>query len=559
MRGSNSAESGVVRGALNDAAASLREIFSQRSLRRVQYALIGSELGDQAFNVAVTVWAYGAGGVKAIGIWNAVRLILMALSTPLAASLADRFPRKPVMISADLARAALVGGAAVCVASGTPSAPVYVLATATVLLGSVFRPAQAAWLPELAERPEQLTAANGVSSTVESLAFFIGPGLGALLIAATNVQTVFLVDAASFLWSAGIVASIVAGHGATAGDESDDEDDDEGVLAELLAGFREIGRDRGLRLVTSLVGGQAVVAGICEVVIVVFAVNILHTGARGVGYINAIFGVGAVVGGAFAIARALRKKLAVDLTVGVLLWSLPLLLIVAWPSGASVFTAAVLIGIANPLVEVNFCTAIQRMAPERIIGRVFGAIEGSMIAGMAIGACIAPFLVDAVGLRPTLAIVALAVGVPTVAVLPAARALDTRLEPPENLPLLQSLPIFAPLGPARLDVLARHLVPIEVTAGSVVITAGEVGDMFYLIKSGRVSVTHEGQFVREEGPGEYFGEIALLRGVPRTATVTAVADTALLGLSRAHFLNAVQRTAESSRAVEAVVSYRMRF
>jgi MFS family permease len=558
MQGSNSAESGVVRSALNEAATSLREIFSQRSLRRVQYALIGSELGDQAFNVAVTVWAYGAGGVKAIGIWNAVRLILMALSTPLAASLADRFPRKPVMISADLARAALVTGAAACVASGTPSAPVYVLATMTVMLGSVFRPAQAAWLPELAERPEQLTAANGVSSTVESLAFFIGPGLGALLIAATNVQTVFLVDAASFVWSAGIVASIVAGHTTTPDDESED-DDEEGVLAELLAGFREIGRDRGLRLVTSLVGGQAVVAGICEVVIVVFAVNILHTGARGVGYINAIFGVGAVVGGAFAIARALRKKLAVDLTVGVLLWSLPLLLIAAWPSGASVFTAAVLIGIANPLVEVNFCTAIQRMAPERIIGRVFGAIEGSMIAGMAIGACIAPFLVDALGLRPTLAIVALAVGVPTVAVLPAARALDTRLEPPEDLALLQSLPIFAPLGPARLDVLARHLVPIEVAAGSVVITAGEVGDMFYLIKSGRVSVTHEGQFVREEGPGEYFGEIALLRGVPRTATVTAIEDTALLGLSRAHFLNAVQRTAESSGAVEAVVSYRMRF
>jgi CRP-like cAMP-binding protein len=100
---------------------------------------------------------------------------------------------------------------------------------------------------------------------------------------------------------------------------------------------------------------------------------------------------------------------------------------------------------------------------------------------------------------------------------------------------------------------------MEVAAGTAVITAGEVGDMFYLIKSGRVTVTHDGTFVREEGPGEYFGEIALLRGVPRTATVTAVEDTVLLGLSRAHFLNAVQGTAESSTAAEGVVSYRLRF
>lgn len=550
---------GVVRNALGETATSVREVFGHRALRRIQYALIGSEIGTLAFDVAVTVWAYGVGGVKAVGLWNAIRLILMALSAPFAASFADRLPRKLVMISADLARAALVSAAAACIAVHTSPAPVFILATLVGMLGSVFRPAQAAWLPELAERPEQLTAANGVSSTVESLAYFVGPGLGALLIAAANVQTVFLVDAASFVWSALLVAGIVARHATSGEDEAadDESDDDDGLIAELAAGFRQIGRDRGLRLVVSLVTAQAVVAGICEVVTVVFAVDILHTGARGVGYINAIFGVGAVLGGAYAIARALHSKLALDLAAGVLLWSLPLLLIVASPSQVSVYAAAILIGIATPLVEVNSWTAIQRLAPERIVGRVFGAVEGAMIAGMALGASVAPFLVDAIHLRPTLTIVALVVGVPTLMTLPAARALDRRLQAPEDLALLQSLPIFAPLGLARLDAIARHLIRIEVAAGSVVITEGEVGDMFYLIKSGRVSVTHQAQFVHAEGPGEYFGEIALLRGVPRTATVTATEDTVLLGLSRTHFLNAVRGTAESANAVEAVVSHRM--
>ncbi len=214
---------GGVRSALDETAASLREVFGQRSLRRIQYALIGSEVGTLAFDVAVTVWAYGVGGFTAVGLWNGIRLVLEAVSAPLGASLADRFPRKAMMISADLARAAVVAAAAACIAADTPAAPVYILATLVGMLGSVFRPAQAAWLPQLADRPEQLTAANGVSSTVESLAYFVGPGLGALLIAATNVQTVFLVEAGSFVWSAVMVASIVAGHASSADEDDEDE------------------------------------------------------------------------------------------------------------------------------------------------------------------------------------------------------------------------------------------------------------------------------------------------------------------------------------------------
>ena len=201
---------GVIRSALGETAASLRAVFGHRALRRIQLALAGSLIGDWAYATAVIVWAYGVGGAKAVGLFAASRYVLMAVGAPFAATLADRWPRKRVMIGADLARFALVVAAAGCIAAATPAIVVFALAAVTFMLGSVFRPAQAAWLPSLVERPEQLTASNAVASTLESVAFFLGPALGAALVATTDVQTVFLVNAATFLWSAGLVLSIAA-------------------------------------------------------------------------------------------------------------------------------------------------------------------------------------------------------------------------------------------------------------------------------------------------------------------------------------------------------------
>jgi len=127
------------------------------------------------------------------------------------------------------------------------------------------------------------------------------------------------------------------------------------------------------------------------------------------------------------------------------------------------------------------------------------------------------------------------------------------------LPLLRALPIFAPMTPTQLDGLARQLVRTEVAAGTVIVAKGKKAEEFFVIESGRVRVTRGRKVIRDEGPGEYFGEIALLRDMPRTATVTAAEDTVLLGLSRRHFLEAVSGNTESAKAVADVVDSRMRF
>lgn len=168
------------------------------------------------------------------------------------------------------------------------------------------------------------------------------------------------------------------------------------------------------------------------------AVQLLPAGPRGVGYVDAVLGIGAVVGGFVAISRSSRHSLATDLLKGVLLWSLPLLLVVVWPSLVSVFVAVALLGSGNPIADVNFYTAVQRLTPDRVLGCVFGALEGALIATMALGAAVMPFLIEGPGLRTAPAVVSLVVGLPTLALLPAARGVDRRLTAPPELELLSS-------------------------------------------------------------------------------------------------------------------------
>lgn len=552
---------GMVVSSVRETGASIASVFRNPALRRVQIALTGSMIGDWAYATAVTVWAYGVGGVTAVGVWTGIRLGLMAITAPLGATLADRMARKKVMILADLVRAALVAAAVVCLVIETPAAPIFVLATLTSLMGTPFRCAQRALMPSLATTPEELTASNGTSSTIESLSFFVGPAIGALLIAATNVETVFAFNVLTFLWSTAAVLGIRVPNRPEDAQPDDpdeaDEPDHESFLSEVTGGFRSIAGNRDLMVVAWLICAQTIVAGASAVFFVVMAIDILGTGAHGVGYLDSVLGVGAIVGGLFAIARATRNRLAQDLTVGVVLWALPLLLVTVWPSPASVFGAVVLLGLANPLVDVNFDTIVQRVTPDEVLGRVFGSLEACLIASMALGAFLMPIFINLWGLRTSVAIVGIGVAALALPLLPRMRRLDARLTTPPGLDLLRAISIFRPLSTATVEGLARELVRVPMAAGEIVVREGEESDRFFIIESGLVEVTQGGTVLRREGPGEFFGEIGLLRDIPRTATVTAVEDTVLQGLSRDDFLAAVNGERESYLAADDIVTRRL--
>lgn len=549
-----------VRTSVRELGASIASVFRNPGLRRVELALAGSMIGDWAFATAVTVWAYSVGGITAVGVWTAVRLTLMAFTAPLASTLVDRFPRKHVMVVADLLRLLLVTTAGMCLVLDTPAAPIFVLATLGGLLGTPFRCAQRALMPALASTPEELTASNGTGSTIESLSFFVGPMLGALLISATSVEVVFFLNALTFAWSMALVLGIRVPHREPDRPTSADPDDEpakESFAAEVSGGFRAIAADRDLAVVIWLVSAQTIVAGASAVLLLVMAVDVLGTGPEGVGYLDSILGVGAILGGFLAISRASKHRLAQDLTWGVVLWAAPLLLVAVWESPVTVIAAVILLGFANPLVDVNLDTIVQRLAPDAVMGRVFGALETCVIATMALGAALIPVLMNAYGLRTSLTIIGVGVTALSLPFLPRMRRLDSRLTAPAGLDLLTAIPMFAPLARSTVEGLARSLERVAVPASGVVVTEGEESDRFFVIESGLVDVTHDGAVLRQEGPGDFFGEIGLLRDVPRTATVVAAEDTVLLVLARDDFLAAVTGQSDAFRAADDVVSYRL--
>ncbi len=534
---------------LAESAAAMRRVFRNPGLRRLNLAFAGSIIGDWAFGIVISLYAYDKGGATALGVVGVVRYLTMAVIGPLLALLSDRYRRKSVMISADLLRAGLVTGTALVVMQDGPALAVYTLSIMATVLGSAFRPAQAALLPSLAQDPGELTAANVASSTIESVGFFAGPALAGLLLAIANRQTVIFLDALSFLWSAALIAGLRSeAHVAEA------REDREGFVAETMAGFRTIAADRDLRLVVGLFFAQTVIAGASLVFEVAIALRMLDLGQSGVGYLGAMTGIGGIVGGFAALVLAARKRISVDFGLGVLLWAAPLVVVAAWPTLAAAIGAMVLIGIGNSLVDVNAFTILQRIVPDEVMGRVFGAVESVLVAGMALGALLMPLLIATIGLRGGLTIIGAAVSGLVIAGIAGLNRIDTATLAPAQLPLVKANDIFAPLSESVQERLARALVEVDIPAGEYACREGDSGDRYYLIAAGEAEVTTGGITVNHLGPGDAFGEIALLRDVPRQATVVASTDLTLYALERDVFLAAVTRHGEARERAESTIA-----
>ena len=150
-------------------ARSLEAVFRNRDLRRLQLAWAGSIAGNWSYLIALTVYAYDAGGAAAVGLVAVIRMLPAAIAAPFMSTLADRFPRKHVMVASDLVRAPLMVAGALTILLDGPAALVYLIVALSTVVGVAFRPAQAALLPSLARNPAELTAANVASSTIESV------------------------------------------------------------------------------------------------------------------------------------------------------------------------------------------------------------------------------------------------------------------------------------------------------------------------------------------------------------------------------------------------------
>jgi MFS family permease len=342
-------------------------------------------------------------------------------------------------------------------------------------------------------------------------------------------------------------------------DEPEVEGDGVGeIRAELLEGVRAIANTRRVALLVGLFAAQTFVDGLLSVLIAVVALDYLSGTAATVGWLNAVSGLGGLAGAVVAGVLVGRGRLASDFGLGVLLFGLPLALLATWKSEGLALVLLVGVGIGNTLADVSGMTLLQRVTPPAVVGRVFGVLESVLLVTVALGAAAAPVLVSVLGVRAALVVAGLllpALVVPSFRVL--RRIDDAAGVAGPDVAVLKGVPFFASLPEPALERLAAGSERVHVAAAQNVVKQGDAGDLFYVVADGELDVSVDGHDVATLRGGDYFGEIALLREVPRTATVRARRDSTLLALDRGDFLTAVNGYAPSLSSAEAVVGLRL--
>ena len=532
--------------AFSDTAA----IWRNRQLRRAELAWGAAITAEWMHFVALGVFAYDAGGTLAVGVAGLVRLLPAAFLAPFAAALGDRFRRERFLLGTSLLGAAALAGSAAAFAFGGNVILVLALAAPVGVASTLVRPALQALLPSLARTPAELIASNGATATVEGIGTLLGPLAAGLLVALVDPGLVFGVGAVAFIAAAGLFASVrVEGRLLMSPGPT-------GARRELLAGFAAVLGEPKPRLVVALIAAQGFVRGCLNVLIVVTVFRVLEAGDGAVGYLTAALGVGGLLG-AVASPLLVRRRLAAPFGLALVFWGLPIALVAPTPYLAVALVLLAVVGAANAIEDVAAFTLLQRIVPDQVLTRVLGAVWGIAMGAVALGSIAAPALVDAVGPRP--ALVAVGAILPLLALLTwrALVEIDRTVEKTgPGLELLEQTSLFAPLSIAAKERLAAALVLVVVAEEDVVIRAGEIGDRFYLVSDGALEIVGEG--VRATAAtGDFFGEIALLRDVPRTATVRALVESELYVLSRDDFLAAVLSHTGVRAATEQVAEQRL--
>jgi len=555
--GTTSAVSEIKRDLVVSARA-LVASFRNPDLARAQLALVAFSICEWASFIALMVFAFGEGGAAAIGVISLVQLIPAAVIAPLGSVLGDRFPREKVFLFAEASMSAACVLAAVAALLDAPAIVIYAAACSVGWILTLVRPTHGALLPWIARDPTELTTAYTAAGLIESTCVLLGPLLATAFFAlgsALGVPGPGLVYAAlAVLLGAG--ALLLTGVRSQA-PPPDPQSSSSAALSEIFAGFRYVGSDPRPRILVGTLGLWTFVLGFIDTLIVVLALDVLGIGQTGVGALNAALGIGGVIGAAAAVVAGSRERLFPAFRTSSFLYGIPVAAIGTLPP-----LAPVLLGIAGSgavLYDVSGRTMLQRLIPDQKLTRSLGVLESVYMGSEGLGAFAAAALVTVIGPEWTFAIAGVIVPAVCFVLRRRLRAVDVGARvPSDDLALLGRTSLFGPLPAAALERLARNSVPVVAAPGTTIMREGDVGDRVYVIASGEAEVSAGGSHVATLGAGAYVGEIALLRDVPRTATVTATTDIRLLSLERDVFLRTMTGHEPSHTAAHSAAEDRLR-
>jgi MFS family permease len=538
-----------LRSRLKAAASAFASNAVNGNLRRAQLSFFGAWTAEWAFTVALGIVAYRDGGAAAVGLVGLLRMVPAAVVAPLATPLADRGRRERVLVLVSSTRGVATGMAGIVVAFDGPALIVYVLAALSTVAGTLYIPAHSALLPSLCRTGQELTSANAVRGMLDSVATLVGPLLAAVLVEFTDVAVVFAVAAAASLVAAALVLRLRYDAPPRPAAPRPVH-----LMADVAEGIRTIVRNGDLAVLNALAIAQTFTRGALTVFTVVVALDLLRIGEPGVGTLTAAVGAGAVIGSLAASLLVGSSRLARWFGVGIALWGLPIALIPLFPREATALILLACVGVGNALVDVGLFTLMARLAPDAVLARLFGLQESLVSLSVGLGAVFASLLIDLTSVPVAMVAVGALCPILVVATWRRLGRPDRNIgELDKEITLLHGIPMLQPLPLPAIEQLARGMESVHVPAGQAVFRQGDPADRFYVIETGTADVIGDGHLVTTLGPGEGFGEIALLRTVRRTATLRAATDLELQALTCDRFLPVVTGYPPSSREAGNVV------
>ena len=537
---------------LGIAAQSLLGVLHNRDIRSLELGWTLGVAADWALLVVALLVAYDAGGAVLVGLVSLTRMI-PATAVNLVVD-TSRFARpERALVGVNLARAA---GAALVAAASVADATVLVFAAVALAsaAGALVRPTTLTLLPEVATSPAELVSANTAGALGESLGTFGGPLVAGLVVARLGVAPAALVSAGLCLLAAGVAVAIRVPDASRPPRPTRTPR----LAIPFVAGLRELAARPPAGMVMVSFVGQTVTRGALTTFLAVLAIEVLGMGDAGVGVLGAAIGLGGIVGALGALGIGAERRLAVVFAIALVGWGAPIAVIGFVPVTIVALVALAVVGVANALIDVSGLTLLQRGTSNAGRSAVFAVLEVAASAGVSIGGVLASVLIEGIGIERALVLTGLLLPVVAVVGWPLVRRLDREgVVPERQSSLLRRIPLFAMLPLTALERVAAGMREVRFAPGERLMTQGDAGDTFVVIERGDVEVAMDGRPHHREGPGTGIGEIALLRSIPRTATVTALDDVDAWSIDCETFLEAVTGHEGSAAAARAVVESRL--
>ena len=553
-------------------ASVLRAALRNPVLRRVGVAYALFAAAEFGVWIALLVFAYGHGGATAGMVMVLVQLVPSALCSAFLGALADRHRVARVLRLGYGLQALTMAAVAVAIGVGAPVVVVFVLAPLTALSLSATRPPQAALLPAVVRTADELTAANVMTGWTDGAASLAGPAVAGVLLAwrgpGAAVAAMAAMSAGALVLVLGVAGPAPAGTAEDAGGEAAGgaatgaeagRNGPDTLLGGARTNLRQASRTPELRVLFALHTFYFVLIGSLDLLCVVLAVEFLHMGPGGPGFLNAAFGAGALVAGFVTAFLIGRRHLATTLTASLAVAVAALAAVELVPRVAPAILLLATVGLAGAVFDVTGRTLLQRSAPPGAIAGTFAVYEALMDLGLALGAVLVRVALSVGGIPAALCAPAVVAAVLVAAVWRRVRTIDSvAVVPQVEIQLLRAIPLFAPLPAPSIEAIARQLDPLPVALGTVVVAEGDPGDCYYAVADGVLEVTRHGRPVGTLSRGDGFGEIALIRRVPRTASVTARSDVLLYVLGEEPFVMSVTGHAPTASVAGSIIEDHLR-